>query len=198
MENQEPIKLIVTSENKKEFFDIYVTIRSYMDKGDNIPKAIVARLYQIMYEEGDYKFSQFLDLAGKYSSNAIERLKSMNDYQFTWLPRIVPENDFIFIPDTKQIFTELISAFFLYAEDHKDAGKDEAIAFIYWAFDDEYKTKMQLNDLEKFSSYKQAVISGIVAMAMGYKLSSKPDLSNEEIFQATRHAIRKYKNRQEL
>jgi hypothetical protein len=198
MENQEPIKIIITPENKSEFLDITIIVRTCINMGKSIPTSIIARLYEIMYDEKNYNINKLLHEAEKYSAIAVDKIKSMKDYQFTWKDRQMPGSDVLFTPDLKQIFTELIRAFLLYKEKYVTAGRDEAIAFIYLAFDEEYKARMQLNDQRNFTPYKQAVVSGILAMAMDYKLSSKPDLSNEEIFQATRNAISKYKKKKDL
>lgn len=198
MEDQKPFRIIITAENKMEFADIYKITRSYIERGQNIPFSLVTRLYEIMYDESNYKFHLMWDECGKYSEIAIEKIKSMKDYQFTWQDRLLPDGTTKFTQDSKLIFTELIYAFSSYKEDYASAGKDEAIAFIYLAFDEEYKAKIQTTDQVNLTIYKQAVIAGILTMALGYQLSPNTNPSNEEIFQATRNAIHKYKKKKDL
>jgi hypothetical protein len=192
MTTQKPMEIIVTEENKNEFIGIYITIRSFTDKDLDVPSPHVKRFFELMYNAGEYKMDQLFKKARDFSAIAAEKIKSTKDYQFNWQDTVFPENDIVIKNDTAKVFLELIYAFFLFKEDHIKADKDDAIAFFYQAFDENYKNKIELNDQENFTPYKQAVISGILAMAIEFQLTTKPDPTNEEIFQATRNAIKKY------
>jgi hypothetical protein len=193
-----PIEIIITPENKTEFEDIYLICRTYTDMGKPVPSSIVARLFDIMYGAKEYSLGKLFEQARSFSKIAVEKIRSMKEYQFAWQDRILEDSGDMIKLETEQVFTELIYAFLCYKEDYPEAGKDEAIAFFYWAFDDDYKEKLQLQDKENFTKYKQAVVSGILTIVNGFKLTDKTDSKNDEIFQATRNAIKKYQKRKDL
>jgi hypothetical protein len=198
MKDKKQFYIIVTPDNKKEFLDIHRVAYNYIENKMNVPFSLVASLYQIMYEESDYQFHLHWKEAQRQAAIAMQKIKALRGYQFRWKDRSITEHNYIFKPDTKHIFAELIYAFSQYNEDYAAAGRDEVIAFAYMAFDEEYKGMMKPKDRKYFTPYKQAIVSGILATAMGFRLTGKTNPSNAEIFEATRNAIKKYKTREDL
>lgn len=198
MVNQQPLTIRIAPENKAELRDIYIICRTYIDIGQSIPTSVVHRLFDLMEGPQDYELKQQVKQVKNAVDKVMERLKNMKGYQFDWQD-IDPFNIKSTVPiNTNRVFAIIITAFFDYQRDYPKAGKDESIAFFYWAFEEEYKSRMAPADQEKFTEYKQAVISGIMSMSVGFRLSSKGNITNEEIFQATRNPIKKYKARSEL
>jgi hypothetical protein len=198
MKDKKDLNIIVTQENKQEFIDIRRLAHTYIDQGKNVPLGLVDRLFEIMYEKGHYEDHLKWRKAYQQAATAFEKITGMRDFQFYWEDRILGENKQTFELDTKYVFAEIIHAFSNYNDDYPAAGKDEAIAFVYLAFDEEYKSMMKKKDKSEFTPYKQAIISGIVAAAMGFKITRNANPSNGELFEATRNAITKYKTKKSL
>lgn len=198
MKQDNSLRIIVTAENRAEFLSIAQLVSTYLQMGRTIPSAIVTRLYEILYDEKAYTIQQRWSEAETVSSIAIDRMNQITDYQFSWKSRTLPVGNESYSPDTKQIFSELIYAFSTYCRDYPSAGKDEAIAFMYQAFEEQYKSEIIAEAGVEFSHRKQSIVSGILAQAQGYHLGTKKDMGSEDIFQATRNAIEKYKTRKDL
>ncbi len=198
MKTQKQLTIIVTPDNKREFLDIHRLAHTYIEQRKNVPFSLVDRLFEIMYEQSNYQDYLKWKKAYQQAALAIEKIETKKDFQFHWRDEALFENKNVKKPDTKYIFAQLIYAFSNYNEDYDIAGKDEAIAFVYKAFDEEYKAMLMPKDRKLFTPYKQAIISGILAAVMKFRVTSKANPSNAEIFEATRNAIKKYQTRKDL
>lgn len=191
MSTRKSLEIIVAPENRDEFINLFITIRSYSDIGLDVPSIFIKVFFELLLDAGKYKMSQLFRKAGDYSAVAVEKINALKGYQFSWRDTEIPEG-IVIKNDVSKIFLELVYAFLLYDKDHKNVDKDDAIAFFYQAFNDEYKNRIEATDQDSFTLYKQAVISGILAMSVGYTLTTRLNPTNEEIYQCTRNAIKKY------
>lgn len=187
-----PLEIIVTPENKQEFINFFTTVKNFADSGIDVPAAYVSRLLQLMYDPSKMKRNLSWENAVKYSEIACEKVRNLKNYQFHWLDTPVEGSNEMMKNDTPKVFLEMMFAFFLFKNDHGEVPKDDAIAFFYQAFDEEYKGRLSPEHQELFSPRRQAILCGILAVSLGYKLTSKANPTEEDIYQSSRNAIRKY------
>ncbi len=190
MKDKKDLFFLVTGENRIEFEELYRIIRFYKSKGLLMQPNIAMRVFEILYNKTTYENAQLWDKAEKCAEIALGKLSLIRGYDFSWRPRSIPKSINSLAPDTKFVFTEIIYAFFLAQNDIDKMGKDEAISFFYLALKKEYKMQLLPDHIKNFSTYKQAVVSGILAIGIGFKLTSSASPTKEEIYQATRNAIK--------
>lgn len=187
------LNIVVKAKNVEEFFGILSLTKYYQSKGEAIPSVLIIRLFEIMADVEVLKKNEINERANKYSIIAYNKVKSVLTYEIHWKERKTPITDIILKPDTRIIFSELIYAFLLFKENNPQAGKDESIAFYYWALMDYYKSEIMGESLIHLKPSHYAIIAGILTIATGFQLATKPNnkLTKENIFQSTRHAISK-------
>ena len=193
MNKNNHLVIFVPPANLKNYISVYRAIKSYTDMNLDVPARLVQFFFDQMQNPEKFKMDQVYEKANKYSKLVLHKLKSKKGYQFEWEDTILKKTGSVIKNDTAKIFLELIIAYLLFDSDRK-ANKDDAIGFFYIAFEDEYKNKIKAAGLKKMTPYRLGVISGILAIAVGFRLTSKADPTNEEIFQATRNAIRNAPN----
>jgi len=192
MKNQKPLEIVVVPENIQEFINLHITVKNFAEAGIDIPAAYVRALFELMYDPLKVKNNLAWEEAVKYATVAVGQLKKYKNYLFEWNDTVLKNSDETVKNDTPKVILEMIYAFFLFKNDQKLVEKDDVIACFYQFFDDEYKNRMSEDFKKEFTPRRQAIASGILTMSVGYPLSSKRDLSEEEIFQSTRNAIKKY------
>jgi hypothetical protein len=192
VKDKKPLEIIVTPENKQEFINFFTTVKNFADSGIDVPAGYVSRLLELMYDPSKIKKNLSWAEAVKCSAVACEKVREFKNYQFHWIDTQVEGSDEVIKNDTPKVFLEMIYAFFLFKNDNDIVRKDDAIAFFYQAFDDEYIGRLEPENQKAFTRRRQAILSGILAMSVEYLLTNKPNPTEEDIFQSTRNAIRKY------
>lgn len=185
------LKIVVEPENVERFINLHLTLKNFSEAGIDVPAAYVTAYLELMYDPEKKRKKMSWDEATKRASIGSNLLTQFK-YHLEWVDTVWQEGSSKIKNDTLGVFTELIYAFLLFKKDNDDAGKDDAISFFFQAFDDVYRQRLAPKSRKDFSFRRQAIVSGILAVAAGYKLTSRT-ASVEDIFQSTRNAIRTYR-----
>lgn len=190
--------VIVKAEDRELIDSFYKVIVWHINQQKHIPYGIVASFLNCLYDAKELKYDELSIKAEALAKIAIEKLSGKKEYQFSWHSRVetLEVGPKVIEYNTERVFYECIFGFLLMNQDLKKVEKEDAISFFYEALTEEYFKKLKYPDeIEEkiFKPYKWMVITGLLTQVVGYKLTTKKKPTNEEIFQATRNAIRKNK-----
>lgn len=191
MEDSKPLHIVIAPEDKKEFLDLCQIARIYSERLQRISPFLVHRMLELMWDINEYKDNLMFQEAQHGAKEAAEKIEIIKGLDLVWKFRKGFNDDELIKPDNRQIFMEMMYAFFLFQKDHKKTGKDEAIAFFHSAIEEYYYDELEDQCKKQLTSYKKGTVAGILAMAAGFQLTPNPNPSAKDIYQATRNAIKK-------
>ncbi len=189
--------IVVKAEDRYIIDSYHRVILWYINQQRHVPYGLVASFLNCLKDAKGVEHEELSKKADALAKVAFQKLPALKEYQFTWHPKIETsdENFAVVQYDTERVLFECIYAFLLMDQDLPTVKKEDAISFFYEAVVDEYFPRLKLSGVQKkFQPYRWMVIAGILTQTVGYRLTNKKDLNKEEIFQATRNAIRKLKS----
>jgi len=196
------LELIIEEKDFSDGYYYHDAIKRYIQMEKDVPYQLVSAFLQLIKNKEIFKrdklnlkttqiSTQVLGRISTYSKAiSIKKFKSKDDNSKDSTPIIDNNVNDLFSKDFEYILWIVVKAFLKFEEDHEQLDKDDVFFFFYNILSDYEPTDE--NHKKIITAYKRAVICGILAQEVGYKLSNKKTLSNQEIFDSVRNAIKKH------
>lgn len=195
MEKAVSLHLVIPAEKVKLFGNLYNDIAGYMERNEPIPCDLIEGFTSCFFTKEYHDEIESWKKARRVTGEALRRMQSVRGYDFKWQTITIKTKDGIkeYKQYSENKLCECAFMYFSYLEGNPNCTKEDAIDLLYECVLHDHLIQPIKSHRKKITEYKRSVIAGILAIAVGYKLTSKKDPTNEEIYQAVRNALKKKK-----
>lgn len=181
----------------EDYFNLtlyYDVLLYYIERQEKIPHYLVSDFLLLLNDSENLKRKELRATAMPLAQKAAERILKEDDYDIQWKTVVNHEQGEVEEKATiEDIAMEMITAFLHYQSDKPSCQKEETIRFFHELLVDEYKPRLSKVNKKNLTAYKIGVITGILTMTVGFKLTTNKAPKNRLIFDAVRNALNKRK-----
>lgn len=193
MDSEKPLYLVIPAERRKLVANIYNDISFHLERKEPVPYDLVHTFISCIFSKEHYEEKNDWIKAGEIAKKALARMESVKGYDFKWKTVTVrtKEKEIKYPNDSEKKLCECLYRYFFNKE--KYPTKEDAVEIFYDTILGEHFTQPIKSHLKRITEYKRMVIAGILTISVGFKITSKKNPNNEEIYQAVRNALKKKK-----
>ena len=185
------LELVVPALWRKSFELNRMAIHGFLVNGENVPAKLVKTLFMQIVLKENMKLRKYDIRAKEEISYVIDFMEKYPQYQLNWKFKTLTAVDETTY-DVQKFAMLMIKSFYQY-EDSLIVKRDKKkiIEFFYDAFIEDIEGDFEKLPEGKISNYTITVMSGLFAIAVGYKGKISKMYTPKEIYQFCRHPLGK-------
>ena len=192
--------------NVKSFYASFNLMNKQIEAGKPVHKRTFNKFINSLVSVSNEFALIYNDTVDTITNKALERFKNEKEYNFTYrklddaddIPTAEPSVSYLkySLADMIKKTVEKVYSKSCFLQDIENVTVDKFLCIdLCYQYIVSYRSNLNKPHQKFLSDYKSIIIAGYITECMGYSLSSKKNLRFSEIYEASKYAILKYKNK---